>query len=224
MPYRRGKKRTTIKRRKTYKRKTYGRKSRIPRRTFNGIPNRYRTKLHYVDVLTSTTTAGSNSYWVYQSSLFDPYYAVGGHQPYYFDQIAAMYSNYRVYGFSYKMDCQLLTSNSHATIVTYWNKDALIASSVSTAAERVGTRFAGYSDQYKARLSGYGSVKRMWNVPAKEVEIDDTFSALVTANPAKLIYLFIQTFNPTAASHDVVISIKLTYYCEFFGTITQPQS
>lgn len=224
MAFRRGKKRTYKRKTNTRKRVTYRNKSRVPRKVFNGIPATYRTKLHYVDVLTSTTTAGSYTYWIYQSSLFDPYYAAGGHQPYYFDQLAAIYSNYRVYGMSYNIDAQLLTSNSHATLVTYFNKDGLLGSSLSAVAERPASRFIGYSDQYRGRMKGYNTLKKVWNVPTKEIQIDDTFSAVCGANPAKLLYLFIQSFNPTAASQDVVITIKLTFYCEFFGTITQGQS
>lgn len=64
-----------------------------------GMPDRLITNLVYSDNKTVTPGAGSLGFFVMRmTSVFDPDEAVGGGQPTYHDQIAAMYKRYRVLG------------------------------------------------------------------------------------------------------------------------------
>lgn len=70
-----------------------------PRFTINPVytPAVLRRTLRYVDNCTNTTGAGSLALTYFSAnSLYDPYYAVGGHQPMGFDQVMALYQKYTV--------------------------------------------------------------------------------------------------------------------------------
>jgi hypothetical protein len=59
-------------------------------------PHRYVT-LKYTELLTlSMATTVGNQQTMRLNSIFDPNSAVGGHQPYGYDQLAALYNRYRV--------------------------------------------------------------------------------------------------------------------------------
>ncbi len=64
------------------------------------FPERLNTSLVYTDTLTLTTPGSSSAFgteFTYRlNSLFDPYFSLGGHQPYGYDQIMAFYNRYMV--------------------------------------------------------------------------------------------------------------------------------
>ena len=68
-----------------------------------GVPKSRYAKLSYCDTLASSVTSASYVSWAYQSSLYDPYVATGGHQPMFFDQYASMYQRYTVMGIAYSI-------------------------------------------------------------------------------------------------------------------------
>lgn len=73
---------------------------RVPRwagKTKTGFPKELRMKHRYVDTYTLASTAGAiNSESYSCNGMFDPYLSAGGHQPFYFDQLAAIYNHYTV--------------------------------------------------------------------------------------------------------------------------------
>lgn len=64
-----------------------------------GIPGSMRTKLKYVVKENLNSTNGSVDQRAYRAgSVFDPEFAIGGHQPMYYDQYATLYNHYIVHG------------------------------------------------------------------------------------------------------------------------------
>lgn len=65
-----------------------------------GFPDRLTTNLVYADSFILDPSAGTPfPYTVWRmTSLYDPQYAIGGGQPTYFDQLALIYSRYKVNG------------------------------------------------------------------------------------------------------------------------------
>lgn len=218
--------RTSYKPRRRLRRYTRRRIPRAPRRIgFTGIPQRLHTKLRYADSVSLTVNAGSNAYYYYQNSLFDPYTPAGGHQPMFFDQYGGLYYYYRVYGIGYVFVAQPNSASSNSlTMVTYANQDGNVDGSAMAAMERTGSKFTTCGGSKMGKLKGYVSVAKQWFVPKRVVAIDDSFSAPITGNPTKLVQLFFQYFNPTAANVDVITEVRLTYYCEFFGPRSVSQS
>lgn len=69
---------------------------RLERPIGKGIPQTYRTSLRYVQSAVLPLTNWANVAFRC-GSLYDPDYAVGGHQPYLFDQLAPLYNHYIVH-------------------------------------------------------------------------------------------------------------------------------
>lgn len=224
MPYTR--RRTYRKRKRLTRRYTRGKIPRAPRRFgFTGLPTRMHTKLRYADSVSLTVNAGSNAYYYYQNSLYDPYTPAGGHQPMFFDQYAALYYYYRIYGIGYSFVAMPNNADAKALImVTYYNTDSTVDGTASAAMERTGSKFIMTGGTTLGKLKGYASVAKAYFVPKRVVSIDDAFSAAITANPTKLMQVFFQYFNATATNVDVVTNVRLTYYCEFFGPRSVAQS
>lgn len=64
-----------------------------------GFPRTYTCKLRYVDeVILNPGLAGLDETAFRANGAFDPYQPIGGHQPYWWDQLAAVYDIYTVIG------------------------------------------------------------------------------------------------------------------------------
>lgn len=62
-----------------------------------GFPKQLRMKHRYVEYVTLTSTTGAiGSYSFRANGMFDPNYTSTGHQPLYFDQVAAIYNHFTV--------------------------------------------------------------------------------------------------------------------------------
>lgn len=93
-------KRTPYRRRRTFKRRrrTYKRRSVIPRAPSGMHANRP-VRMRYCKDGFLASTAGALNHIVFSmNDIFDPEYAVGGHQPMGFDQMAGLYNRYIVLG------------------------------------------------------------------------------------------------------------------------------
>lgn len=61
------------------------------------MPSTYRTRLVYATTVSLDASTGGVAWSTFRAnSLFDPLFAVGGHQPYGYDQMQAIYSRYVV--------------------------------------------------------------------------------------------------------------------------------
>lgn len=188
------------------------------RRAVVGVsPYRF-AKLYYCDVLSTGVAASSYATYTYQSSGFDPYVAVGGHQPMYYDQYAAMYQRYTVMGVAYYIECATdQATNGPLFITCTMNSDAATPTTLSTARERTGTKETCVSHGYKGILKGYASVKKIFGASGRTIMTDDQYSALVTANPLRVAYLIFQIWNVSGtASVSIHLSVRLKYYVRFF--------
>lgn len=191
-----------------------------------GVPKQRWAKLSYCDVDGAEVVTTLYAAWAYQSSLFDPYVAVGGHQPMYFDQYASMYTRYTVLGIAYNIEVTTDASTYGPLFVTVTPTNvAGTLSTLSLARERTGTRETAVSHGYKGRLKGYMSVARVLGVNRNKMLTDDQYSALITTSPSQMAYLNIQAWNPSASGNiKCYLSVRLTYYCRFFDPLEQTQS
>lgn len=214
-------KKSYTKKRRTTKKRTYKKKAKMYRQV--GFPKRMFAKLRYFDVISAsnTVTSGSSISFIYQSSIYDPYAGTGGHQPLYADQYQAVYGYYRVYAMSYNVKLQTEAQSSVGlTACVMPSRDGLTFTNISAICERKGAKFQPLSGQFPARMKGYMSVANTWGVSKKEVRTDNDFAAALASNPVKMTFLTFQVFNDGASSADVLFTIDLNYYVEFFGTIS----
>lgn len=97
-----GKRRIAPRRKRAYRKKY--RKSPITRSLGYCFPQRLKISLPYVESVITCSATAANSEWVWRgNNIFDPYFTSTGHQPLYFDQLAAIYNTYYVSGSTFKV-------------------------------------------------------------------------------------------------------------------------
>lgn len=231
----------TQKRRKTYRKrrpykKTYKKgytvarrgkryqKKLIPRAPF---PDYRFVRLKYAEVTTYTITQGTlMPLYVYQSSLFDPRYNIGGHQPLYFDQLSYIYKKYRVYGMHVRVK---MTGNYDYGAVLglrFTDTPTSDPNNLELFMERPDTiARKGYSYTQDIQIRAYKSVASTLGVPRSEVYTDDKYAAETSASPTNLMYasLYVYNFHPTN-SQNYTVYTEIIYYAKFFDRITVAQS
>lgn len=224
MPIRR--RRVTVRRPRRVRRRTFRRISRVPRHVPLGISKARFVKLSYCDQLASAVGASSYQSWGYQSSLYDPYASVGGHQPMFFDQYSAMYRRYTVLGMAYDIQaCTESTTNGPLVITVTPSNVGSSPTSISMARERPGTKESIVSHGYKGRVKGYISVAKMLGVDRRKLLTDDQYSALISADPSQMASFTVQAWNNSSASGiNIYLTLRITFYCRFFDPAEPSQS
>lgn len=194
------------------------------RRTLNAynnsvIADKVYAKLTYVDQGSLTSTSGScqTLQWVV-NNLYDPYYTGVGHQPRFFDQLAALYERYRVFGALVEVTATGVTGN-HMIVLNAYPTEAgtTVINNCIEAVEQKLPYCVVPADE-KVVMRKYFSMAKIWGVNNKRIANDDVFSAAVTGAPSWRAFLDMshQSFDAsstTAADY----MIKITYYCCFFS-------
>lgn len=114
-------------------------------KTKTGFPKELRIKHRYVDYKTFTSTAGvlgSQSYRC--NGMFDPDYTSTGHQPLYFDQLAALYNHFTVTASKITVKFLAGTANSAVPLLVamYVNDDTSVTpANLYNQAEQSTARF-----------------------------------------------------------------------------------
>jgi len=119
-----------------YKKKQYKR-SIIP----SAPANNYMVKLNYTENIRLDTLLGSIGSYVYRiNDLFDPNFSGTGHQPYFRDQMYALYNYGKVLSASIK--CNILTNSNMAPcyVVLTPLQSGVFDTNLETAAERKGSK------------------------------------------------------------------------------------
>ena len=109
----------------------------------NAIPNRFRTCITYNEQFTSAPTSGSSDGYVLSlQSAYDPRFTTGGHQPQYFDQLAALWTYFVVRKCRIRLtvapDDNPISSGTSTSLVVYQG-GAIIAPFTSTTGTRPST-------------------------------------------------------------------------------------
>lgn len=204
-----------------------------PQRGPTPFPDRMRCTLTYsslyISVIANSAAAGRQQFSM--NSLFDPDFTGTGAQPEYFDQLAALYNRYRVYGAAIKVVCLPFTTagaqiNVPTNVVLVPSAQSLASVNVDDAAglPRAQNRVVtGNMDQSNVTLVSSHSVSEILGV--KDVEGADRLQALITASPSEqcLFSIIARTADGVTAT-SLGVSVRLTFDCEFFDRQTPLQS
>lgn len=183
----------------------------------------------YISVIANSAAAGRQQFSM--NSLFDPDFTGTGAQPEYFDQLAALYNRYRVYGSAIRVtllpfDAGGAQVNVPVNVVLVPSAQSLASVNVDDAAglpraqNRVST---GNMDNKNQTMIASHSISEILGV--KDVEGADRLQATISASPAEqaLWSIIARTANGTTAAY-LAISVRVTYDCEFFDRQTPLQS
>lgn len=210
--------------RRVYRRRTYKRKATIPRKII-GIPLKQYAKLPYSGVTAFNVTASTLATQIFQlNGLYDPDFSGIGVQPNYFDQLMAMYTNYRVYGckVTYRISAGTSTANCFHmtaalipanTVSLYANMSSVINS--RKAIFKIVTPTAN-----GVTLSRYYSMSRDFGFTKADIATESRFEGTASSNPSQGLYavLYIKN-NDGTITIPVTWEYRLVYYAKFYNPV-----
>lgn len=188
------------------------------------LPQGMVTKLGYSDLITTTSTTGAVQAQQFRvNSLFDPDLTNVGHQPYVFDQLSAIYSDYVVYGC--KIDMRISCTGA-TKVVARPTVSSTVPTNITLEQERPFSKSVIFTGSGPTkRISMYVDVAKQWGVSKKQVATDDLFAGTVSTNPTNITYLNVSVIAADQGSTvNAYIDYNLTYYCKFFKRKSISQS
>lgn len=187
----------------------------------NPFPDKQIVKLtysafHQINPAASTYTRQYNL-----NSVFDPDRTGVGHQPMYFDQLAAVYGRYRVYAAAYEVTVS--NANVPVRFVVVPHNQSSAPSNVEDAIE---TRWS-QNCIVNTMSDGGGNVKTLKRYISLKALLgedlsDDRDQALVTASPSNVVLIsaMIEALDGSSTISSINFRFKLNYYVEFFDRNT----
>lgn len=199
------------------------------------FPQRLNTKLEYVDELTlstqSTLATFGGEIAFRLNSLFDPYFPVGGHQPYGFDQLNTIYFRYQVH--RCMVEVTFSDPSSDGLVVGAFAKNlndpnTLVNATIAAAMERPTV--------WCKPLNNTGSqqivFRKLYNLPEMlgltKAQYENGWpstSAAVSADPIQVAYFMVAAANARGGSSQTVTArVRLVFDCSFWERNTVAQS
>lgn len=183
------------------------------------------TKLVYeTGQIGTTTTVAPGTFTIALNDMFDPQYSIGGHQPRGFDELSAIYGQYRVLAVKVMIYGQALSTGSH--IMGYSiNSSSVPPGDINSYMEARNKKFKFATSDRPTVIKCYTSIAKAHGVDAARVRIDDEFAAGIGASPASVPYfhIFYQN-NDESTSSGYNIRATITFYTEFSHPSVLPQS
>lgn len=201
---------------------------------YQGMPRRVSMKMKYsANFLLSPTTTVTRQ--VFRANgLFDPDFTGTGHQPYYFDEMAALYNSYVVTGCN--VEARFVAQQANPTEATVLNANIgmrwlldLSADSgldISQLGERPDCIIKQLSATTTPVIKMYRSTAEIAGVAPFVVLTDPTFASTVGADPTSIfgVEIMAQNIAESSTAADVCVYVILTYYAQFFDLKTTAQS
>lgn len=178
-----------------------------------------------MEKLSWTQASGALGDNIYRgNSLFDPDLTGTGGQPNGFDQWAAFYASYTVLG----SKCEVTTIVNGGTGGPNTNRFGITPTNFSSAfgvssQEQVEEQPYTVSKEAimgavgigQAKAQQYMSTAKIMGVVRPYVQISDSASALVSANPTNQWYWHVWNYTPSGDTQSLFQIVKLTYYAVF---------
>lgn len=198
------------------------------------FPRKWNCKFRYTDTLTLTTGSGGvfgTTYSYGLNCLYDPYLGTGGHQPYGFDQMTALYARYHVSGCLVEL---VINDPSSDGIVV----GCLVQSStgIGSIANQTTAIIKEQPYSWVCPLNNTGSQVKKFKqyFPMHVVEgltkmqyhCDLTgYASVISANPTNKPDIEIGACSDRASAGDTIkCHITLTYFTQLYDPILQAQS
>jgi len=156
-------------------------------RSKDPVPDTYKARMKYVDIVKVTPGIGTAALHIFRAnSLYDPDYSSTGHQPLGFDELAQLYSTYRV-------DKAKITvvGSSEATAkgIVFVHKAQTVTgnSAITDNLELGDTMYGQFGNYNSAKVMCHYDAKKYWGrqVPTTATE------ALTNTNPANVAYFHV---------------------------------
>lgn len=191
-----------------------------------GFPTGLKTKLKYSEFFTMNSSGIAPASATYRgNSAFDPNFAVGGHQPLYYDQLAAIYNRYRVTGCKIKLTMSTPSVNPIAVVMYPTDEANINIADISSACERTWASEGTVNWAQNLTWKRYFDSAKVCGVSKQEYMGSDKYCPANTADPDEPWYIKIlaQTTDQTTPS-DLRVTACLTYYVTWSEPLLVAQS
>jgi len=186
-------------------------------------PHRYLT-LKYVEIVTTTLAAVTAENTIFNlNSIFDPNRSLAGHQPYGYDQLAALYNRYRVLSTFWKVIFAAAVTSYRVAVIP---SNGLLASAVvdqATFQTACEVPYGWNDSQPPAAPSIIRAqsmdLNKLGGVREAEFIADDRFEAQIGASPTEVVVLNICSFNPAGAGITPSFTVELHYMVDLHDPI-----
>ncbi len=188
-------------------------------------PHKYMS-LKYVTNLSVNIAAGVAVQQTFNlNSIFDPDRTGVGHQPYLYDQMAALYNRYRVLHCFWKISYANNTGSYNAVVLPV---NGLINTAITTSATyetAAELPFSTYklvpgTGGFPVVFRGGIALNKLNGTPIIEYMSDDRTEAQVGASPTEILTLVTAAYNPTLAAIIVNFTCELRFIVDFHDPIS----
>lgn len=190
------------------------------------IPARFITKHKYAEAVT-VSAAGIAGYKWNLNSLFDPNRSGIGHQPYGYDQLAALYNRYRVISCKYVLSAVSNDANISVAVLPS-NESLSLIGTVSEARENPRCKYIVQNPGGTLKvLKGNVYLPALVGRTKTQYMSDERYQAVVGSSPSELAVLnaYAQGLNDDLTFNaNPTFNILLEYTVEWFDVTTQDQS
>lgn len=195
-------------------------------RQIGGFPDEMKLKLNYGSYGINQS-AVTNTIYTFQSSLYDCDLSGGGHQPRFFDQWKTVYQKYCVYGM--KIRATVMNTQSYPAYVgLLWYTDSTLIGGTTLPQDMAEMQYGQCKElgviQGGSNVRTFNSYMSLKKIFGKNISSDEDFEALVSANPAKMLYVAFNTASTSAGTAQVTWRVRITYYCKLFQKVDPGQS
>ncbi len=182
-------------------------------RTSNGLPDQLYTTLSYTQQFQLSADPGLQQFR--GNGMFDPDFSGVGHQPFYFDQLAAVYDRYQVFASSIYIQFHNNQANPIYCVILPSAESTTLAASPFEAKEKP------YARSTLLPAENGGGVRSLrHSMTTKRIRgedwLDQDFAALTTTNPGRQWFWNLHTARAdatTALALTAVVTLK--YRCRF---------
>lgn len=176
--------------------------------------SRYITKMKYSEVFT-LSIANNYTQIMNLNSLFDPNSTGVGHQPYGFDQLAAIYNRYRVISTSY-----VVNAYQGSQAIRYAVMPCNSLPPINNLSELCENPRAKFRVQIPGGstsvIKGKSYLPALMGRTKSQYMADDRFQAQSTAGPAELALLYISGQSMVDGSLDIQLNVTMEFLVEWF--------
>lgn len=181
--------------------------------------------LKYQDNLTLTISALSYQEKIYRTnSLYDPDQSGSGHQPYGFDQLAAIYNRYRVYAMSWRISIPYSSATAWTCVVPVNGSKTFTNTQDMGEYPRAVTKPTGFAGAGVVVYKGSVYLPKISGIKRHEYATDDRTQAVTTTDPNEVINLHLGINNLDNAQHTYYPTVTLLFKCELFDILPENPS
>lgn len=203
-------------------------KSALSKFTKSGSPIPYamHTKITYVDDLNIDAPAAVATHVFYNANgIYDPQYAVGGHQPMGYDELSTFYDHAYVYAAkctcTFSIDSQI-SATGRAICGIRLADNANTVASIPQLRENADSVWKNLNVDRDITITKWFFWPRMFKRTYKNADNQNTLAS----NPVEdaIFDIWVGSINATQDPANVVVNLKIDYYTTFTERKTLAQS